>query len=1315
MATISVNTNYGTGVTLVANDESVTVDSNAILTVDGDSLNNGFKPGYFICNKSGEIRIVNSSTTTPNIIDLWDQHADFLLQKAGVLTIAGDWITVHTGTGAASQTINFASIGGKSIDSPGFIEVETSSGSNIYKRWAIFFKGTGGSYEHSLTDYGIGELGNISEFDIGTQIMTFGDGTNGNVIPSGAKVRFPNIHITSSGAYQASYTSGNRVWLTNGGTFIADTVSFSRKWSGSFNQAGKIDMRNMGWSRYLYAYDCPGSIKFDNVCFNPDSHNFSNAGLYLQYCEGKVEMDRVSTYSSVTGIGNHILSVPNTAKTFDDIQCFHKGRTSAASNAIDWDNCGVEEIKNLLVVGARCLFSNMSRFQVETVRYSDQPTGVKSISVSLTPFSFENVKDCVIRDMEYSTNGCPPYGGLWILDANCNNINIHNFTFDNDNHCAYMIDPRGGRHTLANGSYTNDRVSYNLNVASKMGTLIVRNFVGTKADTTQYISQGGFFENYEATSLNNALTNKFATHPFHVLQGSTNGWLSIGQFGNGYGDYPDLFTAAAGTVWGTDIRSDDGGVLYFESAGVEAVFKNRYPIRSITAFGATAPVKSEGATAGRTYNFRMKEAGSQAINWTIWRDATLAVSYQDALADMTTYDSNIGFDMEFKIETTTALGTHYLRYIKPYATVDAAWSPSPIYSDVTITGVIENAWCYVEDITTPLSPIKYPPIQADVNGEAVISIPHPANGTDLPIRIRVRHYDASIPQSWVPFESTLSLPPFGVTVPVTLVKNNDITGVGVYNRGDGLQHGFVVIDAPNKRYRFLNYEIRLENLFDIATEFEASYEGIQYEKSINFTGADGILFNGWRIMRDDIAHTDAAIDGYLNVDGMLGASPDDETNGSVDIQAKVVRTIDGVTQADVTAIKAVTDKLSDMITGLSPDYQFDAKALENTPLLETVRVIPVMPEIVHISNTFAFTFGFLLYDENGHPIISADLLPGTVGIFRKAEGAAGATTFVSSDPCVVSYGKISYDLVVDPNIYSEGDVIGLLFSLQFATSGGVTSSFTGGVIPSIWYTTVQKITSSSNVTSVLGTPLASINDFKADTSLLGTLAGQATTQADIAGLNDFDYLTQGVTIDATSEDSIVDKTWDEVLAGHITPGSTGKALDDSASAVGIPNVNVISVDGTLVTGPNDLKADLTGIATTANQVAIEGLITALNDFDPTIQLVNLGSVNGISVTRPDDLKADVSILATSATQTVILGQIVSLNNFDPTSTSISIGSVNFVPVTDVTDFQGVGGGLTGLTGPESAALFNAEAKSIESALWSAKAAKESEIANNKLK
>jgi hypothetical protein len=55
-------------------------------------------------------------------------------------------------------------------------------------------------------------------------------------------------------------------------------------------------------------------------------------------------------------------------------------------------------------------------------------------------------------------------------------------------------------------------------------------------------------------------------------------------------------------------------------------------------------------------------------------------------------------------------------------------------------------------------------------------------------------------------------------------------------------------------------------------------------------GTDIIMMNNWRFRRALGIYTSAGLDALPVVDGQANASPDDETNGSVDFKARSVRT-----------------------------------------------------------------------------------------------------------------------------------------------------------------------------------------------------------------------------------------------------------------------------------------------------------------------------------------------------------------------------------------------------------------------------------------
>lgn len=225
-----------------------------------------------------------------------------------------------------------------------------------------------------------------------------------------------------------------------------------------------------------------------------------------------------------------------------------------------------------------------------------------------------------------------------------------------------------------------------------------------------------------------------------------------------------------------------------------------------------------------------------------------------------------------------------------------------------------------------------------------------------------------------------------------------------------------------------------------------------------------------------------------------------------------------------------------------------------------------------------------------------------------------------------------------------------------------------------------------NVTKVGGTSVAGPNDLKADVSSLATAA--QLNDRTLPAADYFDPAVDGVNVTriagvtTSSNAPNIEFPW-QVGTSNLGPLALDVALADYGCAkesqlniveAAVSNiqtrlpatlvsgkmssylaptdrtgfslaadqaVNVTKVGGTSVSGPNDLKADVSGLAT-ATQLN-DRTLPAANYFDPTTdtvtvgtnndksgyelsadQAVNVTKVGGTSVAGPDDLKADVS-------------------------------------------------------------------------------------------
>jgi hypothetical protein len=200
MAIVTSNTNL-TGVSYTAG-EIIEIRNGATLTIDSTPAT---RPGTIQCITSGKLRIENSSTSTPIVLELEDNTRDLRFEGNGILEIRGNKIEIGTGTGA-SQTFDFATLFSGALTDVTYVEVETASGSNEYMPWHIF--DVTPAYYNANFATNISTIGSTAATQVdGTQpvffwdsllrTLTSGDGTNGLSVPSGCKIRIPNILITN--------------------------------------------------------------------------------------------------------------------------------------------------------------------------------------------------------------------------------------------------------------------------------------------------------------------------------------------------------------------------------------------------------------------------------------------------------------------------------------------------------------------------------------------------------------------------------------------------------------------------------------------------------------------------------------------------------------------------------------------------------------------------------------------------------------------------------------------------------------------------------------------------------------------------------------------------------------------------------------------------------------------------------------------------------------------------------------------------------------------------------------------------------------
>lgn len=208
--------------------EIIEIRNGATLTINSTPAT---RPGTIQCITSGKLRVENSSTTVPIVVELQDMTRDFRFEGNGVMEVRGVMMELGTGTGSA-QTFDFSSLYSGMLTDVTYVEVEQTAGSGDYMPWHIV--------EVASQYYNVGRVsdrGSITTdydgnqpvffFNSDTRVLSSGNGTNGLPVPSGCKIRIPNILFTNQD-WQPDATLNHRIvseGTPTGGTFTITVVN----------------------------------------------------------------------------------------------------------------------------------------------------------------------------------------------------------------------------------------------------------------------------------------------------------------------------------------------------------------------------------------------------------------------------------------------------------------------------------------------------------------------------------------------------------------------------------------------------------------------------------------------------------------------------------------------------------------------------------------------------------------------------------------------------------------------------------------------------------------------------------------------------------------------------------------------------------------------------------------------------------------------------------------------------------------------------------------------------------------------------------
>ncbi len=291
--TLTSNLNNGENLLIDGVNVTLTIDASVFIpTMTYGDITAVGTGTYLFKNKTNNILPITFSTYSKN----------FRIENASTLKLDGDLIEIATGDGTAGQTIDFSSIGdnGVSIGLPNAVWIEETPGGAT--RPFINLGDPTDASSPTLTGDGIGkenyggvgaslETGMYFQYDRSTQVATFGDGTNGHVIPNGCKVFFPNIVVDST--WLDNLSTRSTIDTASNGSLDIYGVQFSEAIYVASINAQSIKFEKTSISDYCSFQDMHKQLYFKNIAFRGSSRG-SRTSAYSNWTIANLQTDNVT-------------------------------------------------------------------------------------------------------------------------------------------------------------------------------------------------------------------------------------------------------------------------------------------------------------------------------------------------------------------------------------------------------------------------------------------------------------------------------------------------------------------------------------------------------------------------------------------------------------------------------------------------------------------------------------------------------------------------------------------------------------------------------------------------------------------------------------------------------------------------------------------------------------------------------------------------------------------------------------------------------------------------------------------------------------
>jgi hypothetical protein len=847
----------------------------------------------------------------------------FTIPRMGSMTVDGQWLSIGVTSGTIGQTFQLPFFTSESsVYYPG-VEIETAANSGMYEFWA----NAGSKFTSSIVSTDSrSKFVHIST----TGVCTLGLGTDnkaaGELPVSGCRVRIPSIILQTANSAakqlnnEPSSTLGNRYEAQFSSAGVLNHNLSTGSWYWNIIQPYSISLNNLHSCDQVMIGEVaqPPIIDRLHVGLSTRATHIASPAIQLQQCYNGGTVGVMSALradaTSTSGYASIIVNLYGNW-TFADVRAGYASPATAISGPFFVNACDDITIDKLTTVCKRLLISASNRIKVKRHIYADNLTG--TTATTLGSHAVEIVsqsKDIEIFQIENFTDvpNNHPYSGV-VYASNVFGLKVRYIGTPSQPYNAGTINPSG--YLFSDGGNNSDvklqRIwTKNLRLGMTNGT-----------NTTVRYKQENCYNEDSSKTVGPQQQNA-------VVRGNR----------CNAGNIPTSYVSVYGNHGWDSFTSDTTSRLALILTEKNAGSSNAYVIDSgnpkFTSQGTVAMQAGDSCTWTWGYYILgwtgLVSTAKQAVNpnnFVVEYDLDKGNGFSgvfklltDAnLQSETSIQPTTGFKPKIRVSCSTNNLTNLLTSLRIEGTTSLQYQNTALYpldvSTLYLNNLVQGSTVAVFEGEAIAGSV---PVSTSINTPTSAVITYPQNDMAVFYTVRIRKAGYDVVE--LRYNNTQVN-----TIPIAQQENKDGFGIAVLGRGLGTTSSLVTFDASALRIDIGNGKANAEDIYDTASKWQASELGIRYPEVIRFDGVDLLLVNSWLFRRKDRLFTSAGVDALPVVNGQPSASPDDESNGSVDFKARSVRTFEFGASGAPTA-EVVADVLK---TSLAPNFEVLQKFIDN--------------------------------------------------------------------------------------------------------------------------------------------------------------------------------------------------------------------------------------------------------------------------------------------------------------------------------------------------------------------------------------------------